>query len=171
MKAIIKGEKNACWIFQNLFTLLCIVTVFACLCFFNIFIRSWRKSVTHMSKENLSLDDIIVDHLRIKCRKQVTTAGTGCNQVVGFIKKNLLNDVTLSSEPFKLPSYKESLRVFWGGWQMNRSSRSLAKNSPKYWVWTKEKESAFVQTIYLILVHTLRNTASKSSLCNRVLQR
>lgn len=33
MKVIITGEKNTCWIFQNLFVLLYIVTVFACLYF------------------------------------------------------------------------------------------------------------------------------------------
>lgn len=88
---IIKEEKNTCWIFQNL-TLYC--DNFCMPVLLNIFIRSWRKCVTHISKEKLSLDDIIVDHLGIKFRKQDTTAGTGCNQVVGFTEKNL-SEVTL----------------------------------------------------------------------------
>lgn len=75
MKVIIKGRK----IYVGFFKIFLYYDNFCRLVVFHIFIRSWRKPVTHISRERLSF--IGWHHCQsswIKCRKQVTSAGTGC---------------------------------------------------------------------------------------------
>lgn len=59
MKVIIKGRK----IYVGFFKIFLYYDNFCRLVVFHIFIRSWRKPVTHISRERLSLDGIIVNHL------------------------------------------------------------------------------------------------------------
>ena len=71
---------------------------------FYIFMQSWRKPVTHISREKLSLDDIVVSHLGSSALEAGHFSRDGLLwKVVGFIglknkqknPKTFLSAVTL----------------------------------------------------------------------------